>query len=119
MYKSLLAASLAAIVALFLAYTQLPTDLGISLSDYLKRTRAYSNMSSTQVSRSVVKKVLSIETPEVSMSSYSWMLNADCDQGDGALVRRSIGSEKLRNLTPFLMLDHFHVAKGAVCCYVI
>lgn len=35
-------------------------------------------------------------------------------QGEGALVRRSIGSMKLRNLTPFLMLDHFHVSKGAV-----
>jgi hypothetical protein len=29
-------------------------------------------------------------------------------------VRRSIGSMTLRNLTPFLMLDHFHVGKGAV-----
>ena len=36
------------------------------------------------------------------------------NQGEGALVRRSIGSMKLRNLTPFLMLDHFHVSKGAV-----
>jgi hypothetical protein len=35
-------------------------------------------------------------------------------QGAGALVRRSIGSMNLRNLTPFLMLDHFHVKKGAV-----
>ncbi|KAF8077994.1 RmlC-like cupin domain-containing protein [Lyophyllum atratum] len=49
------------------------------------------------VSRSVVKRVLAVETPE----------------GDGALVRRSIGSMSLRNLTPFLMLDHFHVTKGA------
>ncbi|OCH95507.1 hypothetical protein OBBRIDRAFT_720226 [Obba rivulosa] len=51
----------------------------------------------SSVSRRVVKKVLAVETPE----------------GDGALVRRSIGSMKLRNLTPFLMLDHFHVSKGA------
>jgi redox-sensitive bicupin YhaK (pirin superfamily) len=35
-------------------------------------------------------------------------------QGAGALVRRSIGSPELRNLTPFLMLDHFHIGKGAV-----
>ncbi|KAG5654515.1 hypothetical protein H0H81_001156 [Sphagnurus paluster] len=49
------------------------------------------------VSRSVIKKVLAVETPE----------------GAGALVRRSIGSMTLRNLTPFLMLDHFHVSKGA------
>jgi len=34
-------------------------------------------------------------------------------EGAGALVRRSIGSMSLRNLTPFLMLDHFHVTEGA------
>lgn len=54
-------------------------------------------MAVAAISRSVVKKVLAVETPE----------------GAGALVRRSIGSMALRNLTPFLMLDHFHVAKGA------
>ncbi|OAX44600.1 hypothetical protein K503DRAFT_678410 [Rhizopogon vinicolor AM-OR11-026] len=48
-------------------------------------------------SRNVVKKVLAVETAE----------------GAGARVRRSIGSMNLRNLTPFLMLDHFHVSEGA------
>ncbi|KAG1827375.1 RmlC-like cupin domain-containing protein [Suillus subaureus] len=48
-------------------------------------------------SRNVVKKVLSIDTPE----------------GAGARVRRSIGSASLRNLTPFLLLDHFHITEGA------
>ncbi|THU90703.1 hypothetical protein K435DRAFT_830125 [Dendrothele bispora CBS 962.96] len=51
----------------------------------------------TSISRNVAKKVLAVETPE----------------GAGALVRRSIGSMTLRNLSPFLMLDHFHVSKGA------
>lgn len=54
-------------------------------------------MSLAHISRNVVKKVLAVETPE----------------GAGALVRRSIGSMNLRNLTPFLMLDHFHIGKGA------
>lgn len=49
------------------------------------------------MSRTVIKKVLSVETAE----------------GDGALVRRSIGTPQLKNLTPFLMLDHFHVTRGA------
>lgn len=49
------------------------------------------------ISRTVAKSVLAVETPE----------------GAGALVRRSIGSMNLRNLTPFLMLDHFKVAEGA------
>ena len=34
-------------------------------------------------------------------------------EGVGAVVRRSIGTPKLRHLTPFLMLDHFSVSPGA------
>ncbi|TCD64434.1 hypothetical protein EIP91_004079 [Steccherinum ochraceum] len=54
-------------------------------------------MAAASVSRTVVKKILSVETPE----------------GAGALVRRSIGTPMLKNLTPFLLLDHFHISKGA------
>ncbi|KAF8741019.1 hypothetical protein AX14_006220 [Amanita brunnescens Koide BX004] len=54
-------------------------------------------MSFSSLSRTVTKKVLAVETPE----------------GAGALVRRSIGSMTLKNLSPFLMLDHFHVSEGA------
>lgn len=76
------------------------------------------------VSRRVVQKVLAIETAEVCKSRPTRVqscANHHPHQGEGALVRRSIGSMKLRNLTPFLMLDHFHVSKGAVsvttiCC---
>ncbi|KAG7285425.1 hypothetical protein NEMBOFW57_010052 [Staphylotrichum longicolle] len=34
-------------------------------------------------------------------------------EGAGARVRRSIGTPKLRNFSPFLMLDHFFVSPGA------
>lgn len=34
-------------------------------------------------------------------------------EGAGARVRRSIGTPKLKNFTPFLMLDHFNVPYGA------
>ncbi|CAR22263.1 pirin family protein [Lachancea thermotolerans CBS 6340] len=34
-------------------------------------------------------------------------------EGVGAKVRRSIGSQELRNFTPFLMLDHFNVSPPA------
>ncbi|KAF8350747.1 RmlC-like cupin domain-containing protein [Amanita rubescens] len=54
-------------------------------------------MSLSFISRSVTKKVLAVETPE----------------GDGAMVRRSIGSMALRNLSPFLMLDHVNISRGA------
>ncbi|KAL2854284.1 RmlC-like cupin domain-containing protein [Aspergillus pseudoustus] len=34
-------------------------------------------------------------------------------EGAGARVRRSIGTPKLRNFSPFLMLDHFTIGNGA------
>src|SRR5690606_31441282 len=34
-------------------------------------------------------------------------------EGSGARVRRSIGTPQLRNFSPFLMLDHFTIGKGA------
>ncbi|WWC85769.1 uncharacterized protein L201_000635 [Kwoniella dendrophila CBS 6074] len=51
----------------------------------------------TQLSRSVIKAVYANEVSE----------------GVGARVRRSIGSRELRNLSPFLMLDHFTATPGA------
>ena len=37
---------------------------------------------------------------------------AEVAEGAGARVRRSIGSRSLRNLSPFLMLDHLNVSPG-------
>lgn len=54
-------------------------------------------MSATEVTRAPHKIVYARETPE----------------GVGATVRRSIGSMSLRNLSPFLMLDHAAVKKGS------
>lgn len=51
----------------------------------------------SSLTRSVVKSVLAVETHD----------------GAGAIVRRSIGTPALRNLTPFLMLDHFRISEGA------
>lgn len=34
-------------------------------------------------------------------------------EGAGARVRRSLGTAKLRNFSPFLMLDHFTIGEGA------
>ena len=57
-------------------------------------TNEASNMS---VSRAIHKAFLAIEQSE----------------GAGARVRRSIGTPKLRNFSPFLMLDHFTISPGA------
>lgn len=61
------------------------------------QTRNMSLAAARTISRGVAKKVRSIETAE----------------GAGAVVRRSIGTPALRNITPFLMLDHFRIAEGA------
>jgi len=49
------------------------------------------------ISRKVVKKIESLATPE----------------GDGATVRRSIGSGGINRLDPFLMLDYFDLVPGS------
>lgn len=54
-------------------------------------------MSANQTTRTPSKIVYAHETPE----------------GVGATVRRSIGSMSLRNLSPFLMLDHAAVQEGS------
>ncbi|KAF8902097.1 RmlC-like cupin domain-containing protein [Gymnopilus junonius] len=69
----------------------------VVLSNFSTTSKTHSDMAAAAISRTVLKKVLAVETPE----------------GAGALVRRSIGSMNLRNLTPFLLLDHFHVKEGA------
>ncbi|KAI0341726.1 hypothetical protein BDW22DRAFT_1358575 [Trametopsis cervina] len=98
MYKGLQIAAAAALLAYYL-YTYLASCLwnpyAFVVLEHPIPTREY--MAGNNVSRSVEKKVYAVETPE----------------GEGALVRRSIGNMKLRNVTPFLMLDHFNVAEGA------
>ncbi|GAA98969.1 uncharacterized protein L969DRAFT_51055 [Mixia osmundae IAM 14324] len=67
-------------------------------SPFQKARQASSrSMATQQTSRTVVKSVLAIEQEE----------------GIGARVRRSIGTAALQNLSPFLMLDHFRVPRGA------
>lgn len=86
-----------AVVAIYFRFIQIPEFLSLPhLSVTLVNTTDPDKMT-TSISRSVVKKVLAIEQAE----------------GQGARVRRSIGSMSLRNLTPFLMLDHFSGTEGA------
>ncbi|KAH3681849.1 hypothetical protein WICPIJ_007155 [Wickerhamomyces pijperi] len=46
-------------------------------------------------------------------SLLKYFLAVSQEEGVGAQVRRSIGTMKLRNFSPFLMLDHFHVVPPA------
>lgn len=105
-YKGSLFVVVVALLTAFLAnylshIKQATTSL---LQQYMLRNMATAHVASSKaassaalVSRSVAKKVLAVETPE----------------GAGAVVRRSIGTPKLRNFSPFLMLDHFKVSEGA------
>ncbi|OWT40662.1 pirin [Cryptococcus neoformans Bt1] len=68
-----------------------------SLTAFKANMSTASATSTAGTSRSVTKAVYAHEVSE----------------GVGATVRRSIGTRELRNLTPFLMLDHFKVLPGA------
>jgi len=94
MFKSLFVAAIALALSIYLSFYNNLSWTPITSHIKLNTSR---NMALSSVTRNAIKKVLAVETPE----------------GAGALVRRSIGSMSLRNLTPFLMLDHFHVSKGA------
>ncbi|KAF5465231.1 hypothetical protein F2P56_015256 [Juglans regia] len=48
----------------------------------------------------------SFETPRLVLKT---VLATEQPEGDGAVVRRSIGRRELRSLDPFLLLDHFSV----------
>ena len=77
-------------------YTFIALIIALTLHLQTKNT-TQSNMSSPFTTRTVTKIVKAIEQSE----------------GVGARVRRTIGTRNLRNLSPFLMLDHFAVPYGA------
>ncbi|KAK1836039.1 RmlC-like cupin domain-containing protein [Podospora conica] len=52
-------------------------------------------------------------TMSLSRAIRKIFLAVEQSEGAGARVRRSIGTPQLRNFSPFLMLDHFHIAPGA------
>lgn len=52
-------------------------------------------------------------TMSVPRTIRTFFLAAEKAEGVGARVRRSIGVPQLRNFSPFLMLDHFTIGKGA------
>jgi len=55
---------------------------------------------------------LSVAVPVSRKINLTFLAN-EVSEGVGAKVRRSIGTPKLRNFSPFLMLDHFYIPRGA------
>ncbi|KAJ5122829.1 hypothetical protein N7526_009766 [Penicillium atrosanguineum] len=60
-----------------------------------------------------VPVVLSVSKMSTARAIRQVFLAVEQAEGAGARVRRSIGTAKLRNFSPFLMLDHFTIGKGA------
>jgi hypothetical protein len=99
---------LAILAAIYLSDLSTPQPLDLTPSEHI-------DMSLASVSRQIAKIVRSIEKPEVRRQfPFKNIPLLTVSQGAGARVRRSIGAEGLKNLTPFVMLDHFHISKGAV-----
>ena len=65
-------------------------------------SRLYSSLSGVKYAK--------MTTPRAIKQAF---LAKEQSEGQGARVRRSIGTPKLRNFSPFLMLDHFSVSPGA------
>jgi redox-sensitive bicupin YhaK (pirin superfamily) len=71
------------------------------------------NMSTTTMFRGlpvIPDEPFTTEAPRKIAKSF---LAVEQSEGAGARVRRSVGTPKLRNFSPFLMLDHFAIPPGA------
>ncbi|KAF5023443.1 hypothetical protein F66182_4488 [Fusarium sp. NRRL 66182] len=86
-------------LALGLVKTYAPLSLIYSTDEIVQNSQQSHHLYATEMSvpRAIRKVFLAVEQSE----------------GAGARVRRSIGTPALRNLSPFLMLDHFNVKPGA------
>ncbi|KAJ4144531.1 hypothetical protein LMH87_003412 [Akanthomyces muscarius] len=79
------------------AAKRLLTNRHFSTTAIHNKRSAAMTATSSAVPRTISKAFLAVEQSE----------------GQGARVRRSIGTPALRNFTPFLMLDHFSIKPGA------
>lgn len=63
--------------------------------------------------RNAVKKMSTSTTNGAARTIRKSFLASQQSEGAGAVVRRSIGTPQLKNLSPFLMLDHFTIPPSA------
>ncbi|KAJ5875507.1 uncharacterized protein N7473_012854 [Penicillium subrubescens] len=98
--------------------TFLHQKLPATLSQYLPKTSINTTTTPTDPNfDSLLSYPTPIVLPITEMSTARAIrqvfLAIEQAEGAGARVRRSIGTAKLRNFSPFLMLDHFTIGKGA------
>jgi quercetin 2,3-dioxygenase len=86
------------------------------IANTLFNTTTTRNMSTTNTTTMfrglpvIPDEPLTAEAPRKIAKSF---LAIEQSEGAGARVRRSVGTPKLRNFSPFLMLDHFSIPPGA------
>jgi len=85
----------------------LPTSAAVSISTTTSTTTPTPNPTTTTTTMSAASTKL---LPRLIRQTF---LAVEQSEGAGARVRRSIGTPKLRNFSPFLMLDHFSVPPSA------
>lgn len=124
--KPILLSLIVSLVAVFLYKSSLPTQLasliqvasGIALfPTLLHRNQSSASSNPTLLGVRFPPPVFFASSKPANMSASRAIRQAflaiEQSEGAGARVRRSIGTPRLRNFSPFLMLDHFTVAPGA------
>ncbi|KAJ6026704.1 hypothetical protein N7499_004802 [Penicillium canescens] len=108
------------ITAVFFAYNPSIKDSLVTLIDkkfpilqLLAKTEAIVPQTTTLNLEQPAPIVLPVTDMAVPRAIRQVFLAIEQAEGAGARVRRSIGTAKLRNFSPFLMLDHFTIGKGA------
>lgn len=91
---------------LFISYNPFSSLLDI-LNIYHNNNHTIDPQTTTKV---IVPELSDMSIPRTIRQAF---LAIEQGEGAGARVRRSIGTRKLRNFSPFLMLDHFSIGKGA------
>ena len=93
------------------------TQISKQITPFTRFTNAFYNttrdMSTSTTFRGlpvIPDEPLTTDAPRKIAKSF---LAIEQSEGAGARVRRSVGTPKLRNFSPFLMLDHFAIPPGA------
>ncbi|KAK4189909.1 RmlC-like cupin domain-containing protein [Podospora australis] len=132
-FFSLIIAFIVGIAAILLGLSYYPTQihdfattkLNVDINHYINHFPAllnfFPNLNTTTLTSSTsAPPVFVISTATMASTARiiprairKAFLAVEQSEGAGARVRRSIGTPSLKNLTPFLMLDHFSVKPGA------
>ena len=92
------------------SYLRRTTPSSLRNQNYTQPSAFFNNLNFIPPSFFANRKASNMTTPRKVKQAF---LAIEQSEGVGARVRRSIGTAKLRNFSPFLMLDHFIITPGA------